>query len=392
MPSYSLQRLSIPVKQYWLDGAKILLVMPKKIDISTSKNNSFDPLIQSENIAFAPSDLILCGVCGRQNPPTRLKCLYCGQELKIDAENLKKVRFFIRPMESWERGFNIIVREGKAIDTISIPDVATLISQSIDDVDAILASSKRLPLARVESLKDAEIMTVKLASLGLICQVVSDETLATDQPPARLAGIEIGNESITFIAFLTLERTEILFSDLALIIPGFLSHSKTDLVEKRQRKGSEVFEEVESSVHDAIVDVYSRTDPRGYRIQLAGFDFSCLGSEKGFLAGENIKRLIELLTRLAKTSKLVDDYVSVRQLLSHIWEVERRSDPQGMKRLGFGKTGLQRVETTSNLQQFTKYSRLQWHLYEQERIAEEAKTTTVTAGEKSAAPAKTGAP
>ncbi len=356
--------------------------MPNKPDTPTPNDNVFDPSIQSENIAFAPSELVACGACGRLNPPTRSKCLYCGHELEIESANLTKVKSFIRPMESWERGFNVIFHPSMEPSELSVPDVSSLLSQEIESVEAILAAGKPLPLVRVESNKDAEIVTAKLAGHGLTCSVVSDETLGTNQLPVRLAGIEFGGESITFITFLTLERTEVLLSDLALIIPGFLAESKIDLVEKRRRKGPEIFEEVESSLHETIVDVYSRSDPRGCRIQLAGFDFSCLGAEKGFIAAENIKCLIRMLTKLAPGSKLVDDYGSVRRLLDPVWRIEQHSETQGMKRIGIGKTGLQKVATTSNLQQFTKYSRLQWHLYEQEGITKEAQDKTISTGTK----------
>jgi len=373
---YSLLRRGIRVKQYRLDGVKILLIMPEEPDLTSTTKPALDPSIQTENIAFAANELMGCGTCGRNNPPTRSKCLYCGHELDFQGENWTKIRPVIRPLESWERGFNVIFQKKKARAKIPVPEVAELISQSIDDTGLFLASGKILPLARVNGIKDAEIMTARLATLGLICQIVSDEALAADEAPVRLAGIEIEKNAITFIAFFTHSATKIAIGDLALIVPGFFSENKIDMVESRKRKGTEVFDQVESSVHDTIVDVFSKSDPKGFRIQLAGFDFSCLGAEKGFLAAENIKKLLGFLIKLAPKAKLVDDYGSVRRMLDHVWELEKRSEPQGMKRLGFGKTGLQKIETRSNLQQFTRYSRLQWHLYEQEGIAQDAEKKT----------------
>ncbi len=351
--------------------------MPDKPDITSPTTPIFDPTIQTENIAFAAAELTSCSACGRQNPPTRAKCLYCGRELEIQAEVLIGMESLIRPMESWERGFNVIFQKKKAGSNLSFRDIASLISQSTEDIENLIASDAIVPVARVESIKDAEALALRLEALGMICRIVSDDALAADQPPVRLAGIEIEDKSINFIAFFTHAVTRVPISDLALIVAGFLSQSRIDLVEKRQRKGTEIFDEVESSVHDTIVDVYSTNDSRGFRIQLAGFDFSCLGAEKGFLAAENIKKLVGLLAEVAPNATLVDDYGSVKRILGHVWEIERRSEPQGMRRVGLGKTGLQKVETTSNLNQFTKYSRLQWLLYEQEGTSEQVKETTV---------------
>lgn len=46
----------------------------------------------------------------------------------------------------------------------------------------------------------------------------------------------------------------------------------------------------------------------------------------------------------------------------HAWEVEVSNDPRGIQNTGFRKRGFATVATTSNLNQFTKYSHLQWSL------------------------------
>ena len=336
--------------------------MPETPDSPPSTKPAFDPLIQTENIAFSPDELNACNACGRQNPPYRTKCMYCGDELEIATEDLTQIKPIIRRMESWERGFNVILTGTTAGTDISIGRIASLISQDATDVESILKAETSMPLARLESSRDAEIMIRGLAALGLICRTISDEYLAADKLPARLTGIEIGNGSIKLIDFNTRGGSEILFTELALIIPGSLNQSRIDLVEKRRRKGPEVLDETESTAAEVILDLYSRSDAKGFRIQLAGFDFSCLGSEKGFLAAENMSRLIKLLVRLAPNARVADNYSSVKHLLAPVWEIEARRDAQGMKRLRFGKSGFGKTETTSNLQQFTKFSRLQWHL------------------------------
>ena len=51
--------------------------------------------------------------------------------------------------------------------------------------------------------------------------------------------------------------------------------------------------------------------------------------------------------------------------LGTVWEIESRNDPQRPKAFGVWQVEFGTVASTSNLNQFTKYSRLQWHLYEE---------------------------
>ena len=80
------------------------------------------------------------------------------------------------------------------------------------------------------------------------------------------------------------------------------------------------------------------------------------------LAKDNIVKLVEKLRRFAPNAKYVDSYLPNHNLLANVWEVEQKTDSQGLRRQGFGKFNLGNVTTVNNLSQFTKYSRLQWHL------------------------------
>src|SRR5688572_9496157 len=80
---------------------------PDKPDHSDTPG--FDPRIQTENIAFDPQELVACVGCGRSNPPTRLKCLYCGRDLETKAENAELIKPTLRKLELWERGINLIL-------------------------------------------------------------------------------------------------------------------------------------------------------------------------------------------------------------------------------------------------------------------------------------------
>ena len=142
-----------------------------------------------------------------------------------------------------------------------------------------------------------------------------------------------------------------------------ITASRVDSLEKKRRRGTtKLIDETATASDESILDMYSKRDGIGFRVHLTGFDFSCLGDDKGLLAVENLRRLIVRLKEHAPNAKLVTNYGSVRPALSQVWEIESRKDSQGLKRSGFGKREFGAVASSSNLNQFTKYSRLQWHL------------------------------
>ena len=317
----------------------------------------FDLRFQTEDLTFKPDEMTECR-CGRKNPPNRLKCMYCGLELELKAENTASIKPILRKLEAWESGFNVIFRETDG--NAEIGKAAALLSVEATDLSAILNAGSPLPVARVESTTEANILIAGLSKLNLKCSMISDIELDADKLPIRLSNIEFCEGGIAVTDFNTRQITEI---DLALIVPGLLTLSKTDSLEKKRRHGkTKLLDESEISSDEIVIDIYNRRDPRGYRIYPAGFDFSCLGVDKGMIAVENMRLLIVALKEHAPHAKLVSDYAKVRHALGSIWEVESRKDPKGLQRSGFGKVEFGSVSSTSNLQQFTKYSRLQWHL------------------------------
>jgi len=323
----------------------------------------FDPRFQTENLAYDTDKLIACVGCSRMNPPNRLNCLYCGRELEIDIEDAASIKTNLRTLELWERGVNVILCEGDACVEPDTEKLAVFLCMDATDLSLIINAGTPLPIVRVESEKQADILLAGLEQFGLKCTLVKDDALAADKPPVRLSGMEINDQQLTLKDFNTGNLTETVAADLVLIVLGSITESKVDSLEKRGlRKEAKLIGESATATDEAILDVYFRNDPVGFRVRLAGFDFSCLGERKGLLAGENLQRLIGVLKEQAPGAKYVDNYLAVRQALGRVWDVETRKDSKGVQHAGFGKAELGVVASTNNLNQFTKYSRLQWHL------------------------------
>lgn len=320
--------------------------------------------IRSENIGFRAEEMIACAKCVRTNPPTRRQCFYCGAGLEISEEQNRFLKPNVRTLECWEKAFNLIIKPtGESFDETRTAEIAKGLKIEKEVLRKIIESGKTLPVARVESEKEAEIGRVFLQNQGVDAMILSDEQMKSEKTPRRLRRIEFDDDKMILILFNQDEVVEIANADLVLIVTGTIYERKIEATEKRQKKGeNQILETTETASDESLIDIYSRRDEIGFRIMATGFDFSCLQSEKGILANENIKRLAEKFVRIAPNAKPVGDYLTIRELLAKIWEVEQKTGSQGLKRESFRKFNLGNVTTVSNLPQFTKYSRLQRHL------------------------------
>jgi hypothetical protein len=322
-----------------------------------------DMPVRSEKIAFGAHEMITCGKCSRANPPNRVKCLYCAAELEISGAQADHIVPSSRKLENWEKGYNLVFIPSTAgRDEVNLSEIAKAVSLDIDVLREIVEANRPLPMARVESEKEAEILAGIVGPKGVETSIVEDRALAEEVLPRRLRNMNFDGDVLTVTLFNTGETEEIKNISLALIVTGAIFEQKTESIEKHKKREIKTLEEWETASDEGLIDIYTLDDPTGFRIPAKGFDFSCLGSAKGILAGENIGRLVARLREFAPGAKLAGSYLSDKRALGHIWEVERRNDFKGFRRSGFGKSDLAKTSSSTNLGQFTKYSRLQWHL------------------------------
>ncbi len=320
-------------------------------------------LVQTEEIAFKPEELISCAKCARTNPPTRLKCFYCGAELELSAEQTAKIAPVLRKLENWENGFNLIYLPNGETPNVEITaEIAKFIGAETENLHAMFEANKPLPIARTETVTEAVMLQNRVHESGLRCFIIADEALAAEVFPKRLRRLEFDGDKILLILFNNDEVEEINAADLSLIVSGAIFQKAVESLEKRKKGESKILDTSETASDEILIDIYSKADSRGYRILMKGFDFSCLEAEKGILARENIKKLIAKLQNFSGNAKLCDDYTAVRSVLGNVWEIEQRKDSRGLTRQRFGKFDLSNISSSNNLQQFTKYSRLQWHI------------------------------
>ena len=301
-----------------------------------------------------------CPGCGRLSPPDRATCLYCGRELPLTEIAKTTAPKHLRRPESWENGFNVIFMSaagGINVNTQVLSDALSLDEQT---VAKIIDLGGPLPVFRAATETDAERVSSYLRSNGLSCEVVADELLAADTLPRRVRRVDFLNDSIRLTLFNTGEIVEASRENIGLFVTGAIVETKTETSEKRKRGKSEVLDQAELSSDETVIDIYLRDEAIGFRVVAAGFDFSGLGERKTLLAVNNMKLLAEELFRVAPEAKRAN-YFECDAVLNKVWEIDERTATEGLQRVGLGKTAIKRTGRTSNLRQFTKFSRMHRH-------------------------------
>jgi hypothetical protein len=107
-----------------------------------------------------------------------------------------------------------------------------------------------------------------------------------------------------------------------------------------------------------VVDVYAQEQPVPYRISANSFDFSCLGSEKGLLAAENLSRLVRTFRARASKAEYDDSFNSMRMALESVWPSEQQNASSGWRRERPGKYSIGSVTERNNEMQFLRYSQM----------------------------------
>ncbi len=280
--------------------------------------------LRSEEIGFAPDQLIKCTACGKANAPNRNSCLYCG--VAVEGVEIEP-QLDLREPESWENGFSVIMVDAAGADTDGAAvRLASLIGSDKTVLITIFDAEQIVPVMRVDSDAQALAVANMLAEFGIRTIVVPDESLDPSSPPTRLRSINFGSGELELGLFNLPETRSLESDELALVVLGRIFHARNESLEKRKRRGAQTLSESEMSSDEPVIDIYSRSDPKGWRIPASGFDFSCLGSGKKLIAAENMTMLASKLAEFSSSAKFVEDYVKLRPILEFSWPSETRRD------------------------------------------------------------------
>jgi len=219
-------------------------------------------------------------------------------------------------------------------------------------------------VARAESEDEAGLIFRRLTAIGLYTSPVPDSQLRLDEREmVRIRLASIDDEGITGYHLAGSAGLKLKFSDLVLLVLGRLFVKRMEVKERKSRRAEDdIVHASEFFKDEALLDIYAGPESPSFRVEASSFDFSVLGDRKGLVAGENLGKLVDLIREHSPQVELSDSYTSLRQALEPVWPSQTRTEAGGWHRERPGKYSTSGVIESSNEDQFTRYSRLQYYL------------------------------
>jgi hypothetical protein len=222
-----------------------------------------------------------------------------------------------------------------------------------------------LPAKSFETKVQAQQIKDSLHDLGIDSLLVPAGEL-NSTALKKVRALEFTDDKLTGSFAGTDARLQQPRDEIALIVTGRLLSSRVELEERKRRGRKQTVDTRYLSADESVLDLYFSTSEVCWRIKASSFDFSCLGSARGFTTFENFKALIDYFHQNAPQAFYDDSYAQARQILEIVWPLEPQTRTGDWRRSGAGKFDFATVTTTDNEDQFTRYSRLRYYLRKNE--------------------------
>ena len=315
----------------------------------------------SEPQRFTPDELVPCETCRRANPPTRTNCIYCAAALPASKKISDHRVIRLKPVEDSVPGHNCIVTNHQ-LGVSQFARGSELLRIDSSALQKILDSDLPLPVARTTTRDEAELLCRQLADLGISSLVVTDDELGVFDATAvnQARGLEIEADGITFKQISAGSDSKVLWSEIVLLIKGRLINRRIESSEQKSKRGEkEIVEATEFFADEPVMDVYVRGRRECFRIMANRFDFSAI-PQRRLVAAENFTVLINLIRERSSEVTIDDSFQSVRQSLDLVWPSGQHTGSAGWRRERPGRYSIGAITESSNLNQFTRYSRMRW--------------------------------
>ena len=327
---------------------------------------SFDVASEAKPHTFTPGEMLTCDACLRANPPTRAACLYCGANLPVtvnehDSEPAgEAIGSMAVPPENVSDGYYIVLTPNQTNNSSesTLSEIASILHLNVPEVQSLLNGGRSVPVAQAATAEQAAQLSEKLQALGCKADAFRGEGWGLDIPARKIRALELLDDGFIGVRVSDGGRVSASWDELVLIIAGRLLVSRVEVEERRRRGRAQPMGTRELFADESVLDLYTKSSDSGWRISSSSFDFSCLGSEKGLTAFENLTALLNLLRVRAPNVEVDAAYQSLRPVLANVWPLEPQTRKGEWRRSGAGKYDMATVTTTDNEAQFNRYSRL----------------------------------
>ena len=303
--------------------------------------------------------MLTCDSCLRANAPTRTQCLYCGAELRSVRSGLRPAASPDAEPESNRIYIVARVRAGRAIANSVVDQLAGRFQFKPAELQAGISTAGLLPLTSVSREQVPELLSA-LKDYGFEAFSIPASDVQTLTAARKIRELEFTETTLSALTTSPVQQLRASWSDLVLIVLGRLQTCRVEVDERQSRGAIKHLDRRELSHDESVVDLYAKSGT-AWRIGANDFDFSCLGEHKSLTAFDNLRALVELLTRRAG-AELNDTYARIRPLLAVVWPLEMTSSKERSRRPRAGRKDVSVVTATDNVMQFNNYSRLAWNV------------------------------
>jgi hypothetical protein len=264
----------------------------------------------------------------------------------------------LKKLEEWEHGSNVVLLPRAGLKPDVLEEAAALLRLEATRLAEIVASGRALPVARASSAEEAGLVASRLGALGINTAVFTDEVLT--RAPERVRALEFEEGALVCRQGPDAAPRRLNIDEITLLVEGRIVVRRVEVEERKTRFGSrsEVVDARELASDEPVLDAYAAGGGAAFRIMSGGFDYSCLGADKGLLVAENFRKLVLTLRGLAQAAAFDEEYTRLRPLLADVWPPAEHTASLGLLGAGGGRVHTGAVTTVSNEAQFTRYARL----------------------------------
>jgi len=302
-------------------------------------------------------DIIICPACQRRTPAARAICLYCGAALSVREIHTAPPQ---KNLESYERAFNTVLAPALSnINEESLLRFAEAMDMEISEAQAFLTEKKSLPVARSQTQSEAELIAGLIRNYGFAASVIPDNDMRLDSPLIKARKVILNHDELLVLH--SSGELPLRIPEIKVMVLGLLKNTRTDFAETAsalKSKAGAVLDTAEFRSEEVLLDIYTGSLAKSFRIKADSFDYSGLITNLAYRIEVNFQAAIFALQQAMPEAMLDTDFARLRRLLGRAWPERSHTEARGIRR----SSGFKRVAEVSvistNRDQFERYSRL----------------------------------